>query len=123
MDSLLYIGAGDDEDGESEGEEEEGKAMVSVEAASGSALDFAAIQRAGYSGASADLRQTATYKRLDEEAKEAVEREAAAKEQAAEEAAAAEAIRLAAEKELLDPKVWKRLQSFCALLAVCRVPG
>lgn len=107
MDSLLYIGAGDDEDGESEGDDEAGKELLSSEAAScsGSALDYAAIQRAGYSGASADLSQTATYKRLDEEAKQAVVREAAAKEKEAEEAAAAEEARIAAEKELLDPKV------------------
>jgi hypothetical protein len=63
MDSLLYIGAGDDEEGESDEEEEEAKVLAASEAVScsGSALDYAAIQRAGYSSASADLRQTATY--------------------------------------------------------------
>jgi len=102
MDSLLYIGAGDDDDDESDGEEEAGPAASSSAAAS---LDYAALQRAGYDGTSADLSQTATYKRLDAEAKQKLEQDATAKEDEEAAAAAVEEARLAAERAMLDTKV------------------
>mmetsp|Transcript_13448 Transcript_13448/g.30901 ORF Transcript_13448/g.30901 Transcript_13448/m.30901 type:complete len:149 (-) Transcript_13448:279-725(-) len=79
MDSLLYLGAGDADEGEEEadegeedeqGEEDEESATrpcTSADAAS-SSLSFESLVRAGYSGQSADLSQTDTFKRLTEEA-------------------------------------------------------
>ena len=101
MDSLLYLGAGeeddDDDDDEEEEEEEETPAQEpekkDASAGSGS-LDFAALQRAGYSTAT-DLRETATYKLLGE----AEEREREAKRLEAKAAAVVEAARLKAAEE------------------------
>jgi hypothetical protein len=101
MDSLLYLGADeeddDDDDDEEEEEEEETPAQEpekkDASAGSGS-LDFAALQRAGYSTAT-DLRETATYKLLGE----AEEREREAKRLEAEAAAVVEAARLKAAEE------------------------
>ena len=73
MDSLLYLGAGDADDGEEEAdegeEEEEGEdacdaarnakqPCASGDTASKSSLSFESLVRAGYSGQSADLSQT-----------------------------------------------------------------
>ena len=114
MDSLLYIGAGNTEEDDSEDEEEHQRACesaVTAASSSTSALDFAALQRAGYSSASADLSQTATFKRLEAEAKQTLEYDAAAKKRAEDEAAAAEQERRAAEKALLDTKVYTQHHS------------
>lgn len=102
MDSLLYVGAADDEsDEEQEIEEQEEESEEGATGPSHPAsvqqIDFAALQRAGYESASS-LTQTATYKRLEEEEKEAFAAAAAAKATAAEEAlrheAAAEKLRV-----------------------------
>ena len=101
MDSLLYLGAGADEDDEDDEDDEEEEAPVEQDTeqkkadpvGSGS-LDFAALQRAGYSTAT-DLRETATYKLLGE----AEERKREAKRVAAEAEAEAEAARLKAVAE------------------------
>ena len=116
MDSLLYLGAGadddnddDDDDDDDDDKEEEPQMQEEMEkkkpdslVGSGS-LDFAALQRAGYSTAT-DLRETATYKLLGE----AEEREREAKRMAAEAEAEAEAARVkvmeAAQEELLNQK-------------------
>ena len=92
MDSLLYAGIGDDDDDdESEEEEEEEQELEDKVAAKPAAVDFSALERAGYK-TSTDLRQTETYQKLTqkeeeerEEKKLAAEREAAA-EKAAQEA-------------------------------------
>lgn len=93
MDSLLYVGAGDedeDNDSEDEGEGEvEGEEEVPGGAGSSSAappkqLDFEALQRAGYASAS-NLKETATYKRLEAEEAQAREDAAVAKVAAEEE--------------------------------------
>ena len=113
MDSLLYLGAANDDDddddddedededeheGEGEGEGEEGggegegdqvvkrKVTQAGEGGGGASqavIDFAALERAGYR-TSTDLRQTDTYKRLDEAAEN--EREADAARHAADQA-------------------------------------
>ena len=112
MDSLLYLGAGaddDDDDDNDDDEEEEPQVQEETEkkkpdslVGSGS-LDFAALQRAGYSTAT-DLRETATYKLLGE----AEEREREAMRMEAEAEAEAEAARVkvmeAAQEELLNQK-------------------
>lgn len=99
MDSLLYLGAGEEDDDEDEEEEEpeqeEAPAPENKASSAGSgSLDFAALQRAGYSTAT-DLRETATYKLLGE----AEEREREAKRLEAEAAAEAEAARIKAAEE------------------------
>ena len=107
MDSLLYLGAADDDDDDEQEEEEEeadekkyprsgaaGSSSVST-----SDIDFAALQRAGYS-TSTDLRETETYRLLGEEE----DRKREEKKAAAEAAAEAEISRLKAaeeEKEML----------------------
>jgi len=96
MDSLLYLQGNDDDDDDEEGEEEI-EAGVDAAAAAGSggagssALDFEAVKRAGYTGSNTALSDTATSKRLDEEAKErrAAKEAAAAADAEAEEARAA----------------------------------
>ena len=99
MDSLLYLQGNDDDDDDDEEEgEEEIEAGVDAAAAAGSggagssALDFEAVKRAGYTGSNTALSDTATSKRLDEEAKE----RRAAKEAAATADAEAEEARAAA---------------------------
>ena len=98
MDSLLYLQGNDDDDDDDEEEgEEEIEAGVDAAAAAGSggagssALDFEAVKRAGYTGSNTALSDTATSKRLDEEAKErrAAKEAAAAADAEAEEARAA----------------------------------
>jgi len=86
MDSLVLLGVGgeddddddddDDDEDEEDGEEQEEAGGAPQQAASraSTSLDYEALQRAGYSGKLADLSQTGTYKRLEEE-------EAAAREQ------------------------------------------
>ena len=119
MDSLLYLGAGaddEDEDDDDDDDDEETPAELETEqkkadpAGSGS-LDFAALQRAGYSTAT-DLRETATYKLLGE----AEEREREAKRVAAEAEAEAEAARLKAVAEaqeaLLNQKKMDEKQGY-----------
>mmetsp|Transcript_66994 Transcript_66994/g.111304 ORF Transcript_66994/g.111304 Transcript_66994/m.111304 type:complete len:171 (+) Transcript_66994:45-557(+) len=114
MDSLLYVGAADDdEDEDEEDEDEEGVddgtctsvAGTSSTGASSStaAVDFEALQRAGYSGKMADLSKTGTYMRLEEEAAAVRQQRTEAAEA---EAAAAEERRQAldAEKRILDRK-------------------
>ncbi|EOD11585.1 hypothetical protein EMIHUDRAFT_437568 [Emiliania huxleyi CCMP1516] len=112
MDSLLYLQGNDDDDDDDEEEgEEEIEAGVDAAAAAGSggagssALDFEAVKRAGYTGSNTALSDTATSKRLDEEAKE----RRAAKEAAAAADAEAEEARAAAlaqeERTLLDRKL------------------
>ena len=71
MDSLLYLGAGDAEDGEEDAGEEEdreeelslvvgegAKLCTSGEVSSSSSITFESLVRAGYSGESANLSQT-----------------------------------------------------------------
>ena len=81
MDSLLYVGGADDDDTDDEEEEDEGVDGVEAEeakaaaaaAAAPKAVDFAALQRAGY--ATSSLTSTDTYARLTKEEEESREEE------------------------------------------------
>ena len=114
MDSLLYLGAGedesDDDDDEQEseaGEAEEaassaGAATSASAAAAAAVVDYAALERAGLRVAT-DLRTTETYKRLGEAEEEEREAKKRQEEQADEDKAVREAA-AAAEAERLNPK-------------------
>ena len=107
MDSLLYLGAGEEEESESESaEEEEGQeeqVHADAKPAPPPAFDYAALQRAGYKE-STDLRQTETYQKLTLAEEEGREEKRKAREREEEEAAAAQAAREAHEASLLNPK-------------------
>ena len=70
MDSLLYVGGADDDDDDDEDDEEEEEGEEAASAAEPKAaapvVDYAALQRAGFSG-SAGLASTETYQRLSRE--------------------------------------------------------
>ena len=106
MDSLLYLqGAaeGEDEDEDEDEEDEEPVEAASSAAAAPSSIDYAALSRAGYKSATT-LTETATYRRLGEEAKEAAEAAEAAAAAAAEAEAARKALLEERQRELLDTK-------------------
>ena len=98
MDSLAYLGALDDDDDDDDDAEAEaeGEAGASTTAASATAaaapprVDFAALERAGYTGRS-DLTETAEFKQKEaEHARAREEKAAAAAAEERERAAAAE---------------------------------
>lgn len=100
MDSLLYVGAAQDDDDDSDDQSDaDGDEQRYVGDVGGPStvrkheLDFAALQRAGYESVG-NLKESATYKRLEEEQKETLAASAAEKE-----AQKAEQERLAAEAE------------------------
>ena len=107
MDSLLYVGAADDDDdddddddGESQEEHEE-EADEAKPAAP--AVDYEALQRAGLK-ATSDLRQTETYQKLTAAEEEEREAKKLAREREAEAKAEAVAAQEAAKSELLNRK-------------------
>ena len=104
MDSLLYLGAGDEEESESESAaEEEQEEQVDAKPAADPAFDYAALQRAGYKEAT-DLRQTETYQKLRMAEEDEREEKRKASEQEAEEEVAAKAAREAEKEALLNQK-------------------
>ena len=104
MDSLLYVGAGDDDDDDDDDEsDDEGQETEEAKAKSAPAVDYEALQRAGYK-TSTDLRATETYRQLTAKEEEDKEQEKLARAKAAEEKKAAEDARLEEEEYLLNRK-------------------
>ena len=104
MDSLLYVGAGDDDsdddDDDDEDEDEVEQKKPKTEVAS---FDYTALERAGYK-TTGDLRQTETYQKLTAAEETEREEKQAAKEREAAAAAAAKAAKEEKEAELLNQK-------------------
>lgn len=103
MDSLLYVGAGDEDDEDDEDDEEEGGEDEPAPDKKAPAVDFAALERAGYK-ATRDLTTTETYQRIAQKEEEDHEQERLVKQREKEEAAAAAAAKAEAEEELLNRK-------------------
>eukprot|EP00325_Prymnesiales_sp_UTEX-LB-985_P007959 CAMPEP_0174701930 /NCGR_PEP_ID=MMETSP1094-20130205/6397_1 /TAXON_ID=156173 /ORGANISM="Chrysochromulina brevifilum, Strain UTEX LB 985" /LENGTH=164 /DNA_ID=CAMNT_0015899641 /DNA_START=129 /DNA_END=623 /DNA_ORIENTATION=- len=107
MDSLLYLGAGnddDDDDDDEEEEEEEAEAEAEVPTAQAKdavVVDFAALERAGYKAAR-KLTETETYQRLGEQMEEQKQAEEAKQAMEAEEKAARQAAIEKMQSDLLD---------------------
>lgn len=106
MDSLVYLGAIEDEseeEGEEDSIEEQHQQEPKRSASKQPTLDYEALQRAGYKSAG-NLKESDTYKKLEEQDARTREGEELARE-AAEAAAAERAAALEAEKSrLLNPK-------------------